>query len=108
MFNRTFGWVQNPSDFKKLKKTVQIFNSDSLHYQSLRDNLIKERIIHFEEIANSLQNKLNNNVETFSYVELVGSSVDKHGRPASKRSDAEANALIQISCLPQQWRRTNR
>src|SRR5699024_8376314 len=37
-----------------------------------------------------------------------GSSVDKHGRPASKRSDAEANALIQISCLPQQWRRTNR
>ena len=23
---RSFGWVQNPSDFKKLKQTVEIFS----------------------------------------------------------------------------------
>ena len=30
---RTFGWVQNPSDFTKLKKTVQVFDPQSKQYE---------------------------------------------------------------------------
>ena len=35
MVFRTFGWVQNPSDFTKLKKTVQVFDPQSNQYEEL-------------------------------------------------------------------------
>lgn len=109
MFNRTFGWVQNPSDFKKLKLTVQIFDSSSAHYRHLRDELIQQEIIYFEDIRNQLQTKLTNNIDVFSYTELVGSSKDKFDRSTGgQRSKAEANSLIQISWLPQQWKKTGK
>ncbi|MEG2708665.1 MAG: restriction endonuclease FokI recognition domain-containing protein, partial [Vagococcus sp.] len=33
MISRTYGWVQNPSDFSKLKLVVQLFDATSTHYQ---------------------------------------------------------------------------
>ncbi len=48
MKTRTYGWVQNPSNFSRLKKFVQIFDSNSLHYSNLHDLLIKK--IYFENI----------------------------------------------------------
>ena len=44
MSSRTYGWVQNPSDFSKLKLVVQIFDSSSDHYKRLRDHLIIDSI----------------------------------------------------------------
>lgn len=100
MISRTYGWVQNPSDFSKLKMVVQIFDSKSDHYENLRKNLIPN-YIHFNDIKSNLLQKLNNNIESFSYVELVGSSKDKDGKSPKKRSDAVADALIQVTVLPQ-------
>lgn len=105
---RTYGWIQNPSDFNKLRKTIEIFDSSSAHYQMLKNEVIQREIKYFDDIRENLQNKLNNNIEYFSYAELVGSSLDKYGNSAKKRSDAEANSLIQISLIPQQYKKTGK
>lgn len=105
---RTYGWIQNPSDFNKLRKTVEIFDKSTNHYKELRDNIIKKEIIYFDDIRKNLQEKLNNDIESFSYSELVGSTMDKHGNTTTKRANAEANALIQISLIPQQYKRTGK
>ena len=34
---RTFGWVQNPSNFESLKKVVAIFDNTSKTYNELKD-----------------------------------------------------------------------
>ena len=100
MISRTYGWVQNPSDFSKLKLVVQIFDSTTKHYENLRKKLVRT-LIPFEDIKNNLISKLDKNVEEFSYLELVGTSKDNNGRSPKKRSDAVADALIQITILPQ-------
>lgn len=102
MVNRTFGWIQNPSNFDTLKKVVQIFDNQSEHYSNLRDTLID--LIPFEETRRELAVKLKNGVTTFSYVELVGTSRDKDGKSAKDRKSAVADALIQISILPQNYK----
>ncbi|MCD5090867.1 hypothetical protein IV402_13305 [Enterococcus hirae] len=40
MHSRAFGWIQNPSDFKKLKLVVQVFDSKSEHYKNLKNRII--------------------------------------------------------------------
>ncbi len=100
MISRTYGWVQNPSDFVKLKLVVQIFDEQSEHYKELKNNLVPN-IIYFEEIKKGLLEKLKLSKTEFSYRELVGRSKDKFGRSAKKRSDAVADSLIQITILPQ-------
>lgn len=94
---RSFGWVQNPSDFNKLKKTVEIFDSNSKQYQLLKKELVKQKLYHFKDIQESLQAKLNNNIEEFSYTELVGKNIDKDGKVPNSRKNSLPNALIQIS-----------
>lgn len=108
MIIRTFGWVQNPSDFTKLKITVNIFDNESEHYQNLRDYLVQDRIIYFNDIRDHLQDLLDDDIDVFSYKDLVGVSRDKYGKSPKKRNQAEANSLIQISCLPQNYKTTGR
>ncbi|WP_277993204.1 restriction endonuclease FokI recognition domain-containing protein [Staphylococcus hominis] len=52
---RSFGWVQNPSDFNKLKKTVEIFDCNSEQYNLLKEKLVEENLYHFKNIQESLQ-----------------------------------------------------
>lgn len=106
--SRTYGWIQNPSDFQKLKTTVQIFDNESKHYKNLKENLIKNTIVHFPEINNRFQKLFNENQTIFTYKDLVGNSRDKYNKRPKSRSDAEANALIQISLLPQNYRTTGK
>ncbi|AND78547.1 restriction endonuclease FokI C-terminal domain-containing protein [Streptococcus pantholopis] len=106
MKSRTYGWVQNPSSFISLKKVVQIFNNKSNHYQLLKEKLVDT--IYFEDIRTIFLNKLQEGVEEFSYLELVGTSKDRNGRLPKKRSDAVADALIQISITPQQTKNTGK
>ncbi|MFL4359518.1 restriction endonuclease FokI C-terminal domain-containing protein [Streptococcus uberis] len=106
MKTRTYGWVQNPSSFANLKKVVKIFDCNSDHYRDLRDNLLQN--IYFDDVKQGLQHKLNNSEVVFSYAELVGTSKDKDGKSPKKRSDAVADALIQISILPQRFKRTGK
>lgn len=98
---RTFGWIQNPSSFENLKTVVRIFDNTSNHYKELKNNLVQQRIIYFDDIKNNLQSKLDRNESTFSFGELVGSSRDKNQNTTNIRKEAEANSLIQISLLPQ-------
>lgn len=41
---RTFGWVQDPSDFNALYKVVSIFNESSKVYKELTNRKIKELV----------------------------------------------------------------
>lgn len=103
---RTFGWVQNPSSFKKLKKVVQIFDINSEHYAALRDHVLN--LIYFEELRLSLKYKFNQNIAIFSYKELVGTSLDKLGKKPKVRRDAVADGIIQVSILPQNYQTTGK
>ncbi|EGQ1611844.1 TPA: restriction endonuclease [Staphylococcus pseudintermedius] len=94
---RSFGWVQNPSDFNKLKKTVEIFDCNSKQYNLLKEKLVEENLYHFKNIQESLQKKLNNNDEEFTYSELVGRNLNVNGKTPKSRKDSVPNALIQIS-----------
>lgn len=97
---RTFGWIQNPSDFSKLKKTVEVFDSDSEQYKNLVDHVIRNVI--YETIDKKrFQNELDNKVSEFTYEELVGTSRDKNGKAPKRRRDAVANSLLQVTILPQ-------
>ena len=54
---RTFGWMQNPSDFAKLKKTVQVFDPGSEQYKELREHIVRD-VIYFNDDKEHFQNKL--------------------------------------------------
>ncbi|HCS9116955.1 TPA: restriction endonuclease, partial [Staphylococcus pseudintermedius] len=88
---------QNPSDFNKLKKTVEIFDCNSKQYNLLKEKLVEENLYHFKNIQESLQKKLNNNDEEFTYSELVGRNLNVNGKTPKSRKDSVPNALIQIS-----------
>lgn len=103
---RTYGWVQNPSSFTNLKKVVQIFDNKSEHYKQMKSNLINK--IYFLEVRNALKEKINNGENSFSYLELVGTSRDKDEKSPDERSQAVADALIQISIIPQQAQKTGK
>ncbi|MBF0819175.1 restriction endonuclease FokI C-terminal domain-containing protein [Streptococcus acidominimus] len=106
MRTRTYGWVQNPSSFSSLKKVVQIFDNQSAHYNLLKKSLLDT--IYFKELRNSFHEKFQKGVESFSYIELVGTSKNKEGKSPKKRADAVADSLIQISITPQQVKNTGR
>lgn len=103
MYKRTYGWVQNPSDFTKLKTVVQIFDPSSGHYAKLGDELI-DSLIPFPELKANLLGKTLKNLGEFSYSELVGTSKGIDGKAAKDRKDAVADGLIQISILPQSFK----
>lgn len=86
---RTFGWVQNPSNFKKLKKVVQIFDNTS----SVHENLKNKRIIELVEVRdgrNEFIRELNKKPLELKYSHLVGSSF-------TPRSSARCNGIIQAT-----------
>ncbi|CAC7975167.1 restriction endonuclease FokI, recognition domain protein [Staphylococcus aureus] len=94
---RSFGWIQNPSDFNKLKKTVEIFDCNSKQYSLLKEGLVGKNLNNFKDIQKNLQSKLDKNVEEFTYMELVGRNINKDGKVPNTRKEAVPNALIQIS-----------
>lgn len=84
---RTFGWIQNPSDFNKLKKMVQVFDHTSSVHVDLKNNRIPRLVEkrdgreHFVEVLNQIPLKL-------KYGDLVGSSF-------TPRSSARCNGIVQ-------------
>lgn len=104
---RTYGWVQNPSSFKNLKKVVQIFDNSSVHYRALKDVLV-DQYIYFDDVKNNLLNKLNNGIEVFTYAELVGRNIGKDKKTPKSRSASVGDSLIQISIVPQQTQKTGK
>lgn len=104
MANRSYGWIQNPGKFDNLQHVVQILDSNSIQYKLLRDKLVPE-LIFFKDIKSELLSKLQANISTFTYSELVGSAKDKYGNSVSSsgvgRKGAMADGLIQVT-IPSQ------
>lgn len=86
---RTFGWVQDPSDFESLIKVVSIFDNKSETHKELVnekiDRLIEERDgkSHFLEVLNSIPLKI-------KYADLVGTSF-------TPRSSTRCNGIVQAT-----------
>lgn len=86
---RTFGWVQDPSDFESLIKVVSIFDNKSETHKELVnekiDRLIEERDgkSYFLEVLNSIPLKI-------KYADLVGTSF-------IPRSSARCNGIVQAT-----------
>ncbi len=107
MPTRTYGWVQNPSNFSSLKRTTQIFDPESEHYHNLRKHLVPE-LIPFEETKRELLGLLEKRAKQFSYSALVGSKRDKNGNRNISRKSAVADALIQVSIQSQSAKTTGK
>jgi len=90
---RALGWVQNPSDFDKLKLTVQIFDNLSNHHHSLK-NILLDAKVHNPEVCETLKEALNRDPLILKYSELVGTGT-------SDRKQAKCDALIQASIKDQ-------
>ena len=86
---RTFGWVQDPSDFESLIRVVSIFDNKSATYKELVngkiEKLIEERDgkSHFLKVLNSIPLKI-------KYSDLVGTSF-------TPRSSARCNGIVQAT-----------
>lgn len=86
---RTFGWVQNPSDFRKLKRTVQIFDHTSPVHINVKQNRIP-RLIEEQDGRDIFIEALNQIPLKLKYSHLVGSSF-------IPRSTARCNGIIQAT-----------
>ena len=86
---RTFGWVQNPSNFESLKKVVAIFDNTSKTYNELKDKKIK-KLVEERDGQKELINALNANPLKIKYCNLVGTSF-------TPRSSARCNGIVQAT-----------
>lgn len=86
---RTFGWVQNPSNFESLKKVVAIFDNTSNTYIELRDRKIK-KLVEERDGQKELINALKANPLRIEYCNLVGTSFNP-------RSSARCNGIVQAT-----------
>lgn len=95
MPRRTFGWIQNPGDLKKLKKVVSIFQKDSSNHEWLiKDRLpllLKYKLISTEDY-NSFQAELTKPIIEIKYSLLKGK-----GAGSSGRSNALCTGIIQAA-----------
>lgn len=85
---RTFGWIQNPSDFSKLKRTVQIFDHTSTVHIELKTKRIP-RLVSEEDGRDRFISILNQIPLKIKYSDLVGSSNGK------TRKDATCDGIVQ-------------
>ena len=86
---RTFGWIQDSSDFESLIKVVSIFDNKSETYKELTNGKIVELIeerdgkSHFLEVLNAIPLRI-------KYADLVGTSF-------TPRSNARCNGIVQAT-----------
>lgn len=90
---RSFGWSQDASDFKSLKKVVQIFDNKSEFHRELLNERIP-LLIDDDSLIEKFQNILNCEPLKILYSDLVGT----HSTP---RKDSPCNAIIQASVCGQ-------
>lgn len=91
---RTFGWVQDPSDFDSLYKVVSIFNENSTIYEDLVENKINE-LVEVGDGRERLLNALKVKPLRLKYTDLVGTAF-------SPRSSARCNGIVQATVKGQQ------
>lgn len=91
---RTFGWVQDPSDFDALYKVVSIFNESSQIHEELVTKKITE-LIEERDGRERLLTAMNLKPLKLKYGDLVGTAF-------SPRSSARCNGIVQATVKGQQ------
>lgn len=91
---RTFGWVQDPSDFNALYRVVSIFNESSQIHKELVENKIT-KLIEERDGRDRLLIALNSRPLKLKYGDLVGTAF-------SPRSSARCNGIVQATVEGQQ------
>lgn len=91
---RTFGWVQDPSDFNALYRVVSIFNESSQIHKELVENKIA-KLIEERDGRERLLIALNSRPLQLKYGDLVGTAF-------SPRSSARCNGIVQATVEGQQ------
>lgn len=91
---RTFGWVQDPSDFDALYKVVSIFNESSQIHEELVTNKITE-LIEERDGRERLLTAMKLRPLKLKYGDLVGTAF-------SPRSSARCNGIVQATVKGQQ------
>ena len=86
---RTFGWVQDPSDFEALYKVVSIFNENSDTYKELVEYKINE-LIEERDGKQRLLEALEIRPLKIKYQDLVGTSF-------TPRPSARCNGIVQAT-----------
>ena len=91
---RTFGWVQDPSDFKSLFKVVSIFDDESEIYNNLVNGRINDLVEERDGKSHFLE-ELKRKPVKLKYSDLIGSSF-------IPRSSARCNGIVQATIKGQQ------
>lgn len=86
---RTFGWVQDPSDFDALYKVVSIFNENSDTYKELVEHKINE-LVEARDGKERLLDALKSRPLKIKYQDLVGTSF-------IPRPSARCNGIVQAT-----------
>lgn len=86
---RTFGWVQDPSDFRSLCDVVAVFNQDTDKHIELKTSIIPA-LVEEADGRQRLIDALNANPLRIAYQDLVGTSF-------VPRSTARCNGIIQAA-----------
>ena len=91
---RTFGWVQDPSDFNALYKVVSIFNESSKVYKELTNRKIKE-LVEERDGRERLLSALSSRPLKLKYADIVG-------RSFYPRTSPRCNGIVQATVKGQQ------
>ncbi len=86
---RTFGWVQDPSDFRSLCDVVAIFDKNSSKHCELKESIIP-RLVEDRDGKAGLIEALEADPLRISYADLVGTSF-------TPRSAARCNGIVQAA-----------
>lgn len=86
---RTFGWVQDPSNFDSLYKVVAIFDKESQVYKELIESRI-DRLVEQRDGKNKFIEILKNTPLKIKYSDLVGTSF-------TPRASARCNGIVQAA-----------
>lgn len=86
---RTFGWVQNPSNFENLKKVVSIFDNKSKTHNDLKNRKL-EKLVEKRDGQERLIEALSVEPLKIKYSDLVGTAFNP-------RSSARCNAIVQAT-----------
>lgn len=86
---RTFGWVQDPSDFESLFKVVSIFDEESETHKELLNNRISF-LIEERDGRNYFIEELKKKPLKLKYSDLVGTAF-------YPRKDARCNGIVQAT-----------
>lgn len=84
---RTFGWIQNPGDFSKLKKVVQVFDHTSPTHINLKQVRIP-KLIEERDGRDKFVKELNKIPLKLKYSDLTGTSFNP-------RPSARCNGIVQ-------------